>query len=101
MKFKLTVIAVTAASVFGCIPFAHASTVHPVPRQVTCTAFSAWVHHKTKPNLVTLVTDSFRLPDGKPGLVSDIGQLWADYAALGLGSPYLHSDVRFIQEDCQ
>lgn len=78
-------------------------TVTPVQR--TCNAFvaveSAWKAQNgitLKRTLVKVVTDSFRLQDGKPGLASDIGQLWADYAGGGL--KYIDRDIEYVRDDC-
>ena len=102
-------IAIAAATVAGSfsiaftagtltMPAAQASVTAPDWTQRTCSAFADWQAHPGKAALVKVVADSFRLADGKPGLASDIGQLWADYA--GGGRKYIPGDIEYVRDDC-
>jgi len=78
---------------------AHASTRPVNWTQRTCNAFAAYESHPGKLALERVVADSFHVSGyGKPGLASDIGQLWADSA--GGGRKYLPADNEYIRDDC-
>jgi hypothetical protein len=88
-------IVAASVSALGCVPSPHLTAT-----QVTCNAFAAYQSHPTKGNLVQVVKDSFAVPGyGKPGLVSDIAQLWAD--SSGGDQTVLPADIEWARDDCE
>lgn len=92
MILKIASVAAVAA-MFACSPAPKLTAT-----QVTCNAFAAYEAHPSKATLETVLKDSLNVPGyGRPGLVSDIGQLWADSA--GGGKKYIADDNEYIRED--
>lgn len=85
-------------------PPAHAPVIttaehHLSATEITCNAFAGYQAHPSKGRLETVLRDSLNLPGyGKPGLVSDIAQLWSDSA--GGYRQGLASDVEWVRDDC-
>ena len=75
---------------------AHAATVPVNWHQRTCTAFGRWQAHPTTARLDTLAADSFHVPWRYLG-----ADVWGMYSDVRSGSvKYVHSDVRYVAEDC-
>lgn len=80
-------------------PPAHVTAEHHLnPVQVVANAFAVYEAHPSRVHLETVVRDSLSLPGyGKPGLVSDIAQLWAD--SSGGYRQGIASDIEWVRDD--
>ncbi len=84
-----------AVTVFA-LPASASARPAPSWTARTCSAFTAWERHPGTARLDTLASDSFHVPWRYLGV-----DVWGLYSDVRSGSvKYVHSDVRYVAEDC-